>query len=294
MDAYLVALASFGLIYLLLVVGLNLQYGFAGLTNFGVVGFYALGAYTAAILATRGVPVPLALAGAMIVAMLPAFLLGLLSLRLRDDYLAVVTLGFAELVKLVVTNEAWLTRGTHGIPDIPPLVAADLAPAWRPVVELGVLLAINVVALYAIWRIVRSPFGRAIFAIREDETAVIALGKDPLGFKIKAFMIGAALAGLAGGLQAHHLSYISPEQFLPILTFYVWIAVLIGGVGTLSGTVVGTAILILLLEGSRFLRDLIPGVSETDLASARLMVVGIAIVVVTIHRPEGIMGRAAK
>ncbi|RUX84029.1 branched-chain amino acid ABC transporter permease, partial [Mesorhizobium sp. M2A.F.Ca.ET.040.01.1.1] len=155
---------------------------------------------------------------------------------------------------------------------------------------LALLIAVNVIAGLAKLRIVRSPFGRMIEAIRDNEEAVKALGKDPAGFKIQVLMLGAALAGIAGGFYAHYIGYIVPEQFIPLITFYVWMAIIIGGVGRISGAVTGTLILMIFLEGSRFLRGVIPFVSEVDMASIRLGVIGLALVLFTLHRPQGLMG----
>jgi branched-chain amino acid transport system permease protein len=292
---YLVAVLSFGLVYLLLTIGLNLQYGSTGLVNFGHVGFYAVGAYTSALATLRlGLPTPAGLALAAAVAAIPAIPLGLLSLRLRDDYLAIVTLGFAEFVRLVATNEQWLTRGVQGIPGIRPLFDGWLSGQAQTAAVLAVLLALNVAVAWTLRRLMGSPFGRVITAIRDDEVALKALGKDPTWFKVQVFAIGAALAGLAGGLQAHYLTFISPEQFVSVITFYVWMAMLMGGAGRLTGSVVGAGVLVALLEGSRFLRDFLPGVSEVQMANLRLLVIGVAIVLVVRYRPQGLFGSYSK
>lgn len=292
---YLIAVLTFGLIYLLLTIGLNLQYGFTGLVNFGVVGFYALGAYSGAIATTRlGLPIPAGMLLAVVVAAIPAIPLGLLSLRLRDDYLAIVTLGFAEFVRLVATNEQALTRGVQGIPGIPSPFEGVLPGGAHSAAFLLLLLAINVVVALGIRRLVGSPFGRVITAIRDDEVAVKALGKDPTWFKVQVFAIGAGVAGLAGALQAHYLTFISPEQFLSVITFYVWMAMLMGGAGRLTGSVIGAGILVALLEGSRFLRDFLPGVSEVQMANLRLLVIGVAIILVVRFRPQGLFGSFSK
>ncbi len=129
-----------------------------------------------------------------------------------------------------------------------------------------------------------------IEAIRDNEEAVKALGKNPARFKIQVLMLGAALAGVAGGFYAHYIGYIVPEQFIPLITFYVWMAIIIGGVGRISGAVAGTLILMTFLEGSRFLRGTIPFVSEVEMASVRIGVIGLALVLFTLYRPQGLMG----
>jgi len=293
-TGYLIAISIITLIYLLLTLGLNLHYGFTGLINFGHVGFFAIGAYTSAILAMNGLPVWLSFPAAMVAAGLVALPVGALSLRLRIEYFAIVTLGFSEAVRLIITEERWLTNGVQGIPGIPDLAVATGAPVSAATLTFIVLVVTNVLAIAASYRLVKSPFGRAIEAIRDDEDAMKALGKNPGGFKIRVFVIGAGLAGLAGAFYAHYITYISPDQFLPLLTFYIWMAMILGGVGRVSGALVGTIVLVLFLEGSRFLRDVLPGVSEVEMASVRLFVVGVALVLLVLYRPQGIMGDFSK
>jgi branched-chain amino acid transport system permease protein len=290
MDAYLVTLATFTAIYVLLALGLNLQFGLTGLINFGHVGFFCIGAYTAALLGQQGVPTVLAFAAAAALAALAAWPLGLVSLKLREDYFAIVSLGFSEVVRVVVTSERWLTNGVQGIPGIPKLLAGTVPPGAQPVAVLGLLVAINVVVMLAMRRIARSPFGRTIEAIRDNEEAVRSLGKDPAGYKMRVLMLGAGLAGLAGGFYAHYIGYISPEQFIPLVTFQVWMAIIMGGVGRISGALVGTVILVVFLEGSRFIRDVVPIIPDVEMASIRLGVIGLAIILFTLFRPQGLMG----
>lgn len=293
MEAYLVAIAIIALIYMLLSLGLTLQYGLTGLINFGHVGFFAIGAYTSALLALQGVPLIVSFAAAGALAALAAWPIGLVSLRLRDDYFAIVTLGFSEVVRIVITSEKWLTSGVQGVPGIPRLYE-NLGGLTAQVAVLATLLAVTLIGAWMIRRIARSPFGRIIEAIRDNEEAVQALGKDPAKFKIQVLIVGAALAGIAGAFYAHYITYIVPDQFIPLVTFYVWMAIIMGGVGRVSGAVVGTAILMLFLEGSRFLRDIIPGISEVDMASVRIGAVGLLLIVFILYRPQGLMGDYTK
>ncbi|HYG91387.1 MAG TPA: branched-chain amino acid ABC transporter permease [Azospirillum sp.] len=290
MLEYLLAVGVIAAIYLLLTQGLNLQYGFTGLVNFGHVGFFAAGAYASALLTKAGVPMPLGFLAALAAGAALAYPVGLLSLRLRVDYFAIVTLAFSEAVRLAITNEKWLTGGVQGIPGIPALAGGFGVPLSNSMAAFLLLVAANVAVVLATRRLVKSPFGRLIQAIRDDEDAVAALGKNPGAYKVQIFVIGAALAGLAGAFYAHYISYIVPDQFVPLLTFYVWVAMILGGTGRVSGAVVGTLVLMGFLEGSRFLRDAIPGVSEVEMASVRIGVVGLALILLMLHRPGGIMG----
>ncbi|WP_460452375.1 branched-chain amino acid ABC transporter permease [Alsobacter sp. SYSU BS001988] len=293
MEAYLAAIAIIALIYVLLSLGLTLQYGLTGLINFGHVGFFAIGAYTSAILSLKGVPLLLSFPAAAVTAGLAALPIGLVSLRLRDDYFAIVTLGFSEVVRIVITSEKWLTNGVQGLPGIPRLFSG-LEGFAAQAATLAVILTVTIMAGLIILRIAKSPFGRLIEAIRDNEEAVKALGKDPASFKIQVLVVGAAIAGLAGAFYAHYITYIVPDQFIPLVTFYVWMAVIMGGVGRVSGAVVGSVILMAFLEGSRFLRDVAPWISEVDMASVRIGVVGLLLILFVMFRPQGLMGDYTK
>lgn len=291
MVDYLVAVGIVALIYMLLTIGLNLQYGYTGLINFGVVAFFGIGAYASALLTLAGWPLLPAFLVAIGAAGIAAYPIGLLSLRLSDDYLAVVTLGFSEVVRLLIQQEQWLTKGVQGLPGIPRVFGSLGVGEYADLATLGVLVLCNGAAVALMVHLVRSPYGRLIQAIRDDEVAVEAIGKDPRRYKVQVFMLGAGLAGLAGAFYAHFITYLSPEQFLPLVTFYVWIAMIIGGTGRTSGAVAGSLILMVFLEGSRFARDWIPGVSEVQMASVRLAIVGLALILFTLYRPQGLMGR---
>lgn len=293
MEAYLVAIGIIALIYVLLSLGLTLQYGLTGLINFGHVGFFAIGAYTSALLVMNGAPFIVGFAGAALLAGIAAWPIGLVSLRLRDDYFAIVTLGFSEVVRIVLTSERWLTNGVQGIPGIPRLYPS-LGGATGQIATFATILAVTVFAAWMIRRIARSPFGRIIEAIRDNEEAVQALGKDPPRFKIQVLVVGAALAGIAGAFYAHYITYIVPEQYIPLVTFYVWMAIIMGGVGRVSGAVIGSVILMVFLEGSRFIRDVVPGISEVDMASVRIGLVGLLLILFIIYRPQGLMGDYTK
>jgi len=291
MEAYFIAIAIAILIYLLLALGLSLHYGFAGLVNFGHVGFFAIGSYTSALLALNGVPIPLAMLAAVFLTAVSAYPMGIIALRLGSDYLAIVTLGFSETIRYMLQTEEWLTRGMHGLPGIPRMfdgmVPSDQIDFWI----LIALLAANAVALYLLLKVIKSPFGRVIEAIRDNEVAVRALGKDPARFKTRTLVLGAALAGLAGSFQAHYLTFLSPDQFVPLITFYIWIAIFIGGINRLSGIVIGTIILIGFLEGSRFVSDMVGGISEVQMASVRIWIIGMALILIVLYRPQGILTR---
>jgi branched-chain amino acid transport system permease protein len=289
MSAYLATIVVLVLIAALVGLGLNMQWGVNGLVNFGVAGFFALGAYTAALVGKAGGGPFGGLAAAVVACAAASALLALLSTRLADDYLAIVTLGFAELVRLVTLNEAWLTGGALGISDIPRPFANLVAPQDYPTLFLAIALATVAIVLVALEALVRSPFGRALRAVRDDDVVAAALGKRPLVLRVKAFAIGGAVIGIAGALHAFYLTYIDPTQFTPILTAYAFMAVIAGGRGSNIGLLLGAGSIMVLIEATRFLKDVIPYLDSTRLAAFRLALIGIGIILLLIHRPHGLL-----
>ncbi len=281
MTRYLVAMAILWGFYALLALGLNVQWGMTGLVNFGHVAYFAVGAYASALLVLAGAPFPLAFAAAAGVAAALGLVVAVTTLRLQEDYLAVVTLGFAETVRLIILNEVWLTEGARGLPGIPRPLAGE-------VLYLGLVLAVVAAAFLLAEAIRTSPFGRVLRAIREDAEVAAIAGKNVPAFKLQAFVVGAAVAGLAGSLYAHYLTFLSPDQFDSTVTIYVWIAVIVGGSGNNKGVLLGALVLMGLLEGSRFLKDLVPVLSDVRLAAVRLMLIGLLLVLFMRFRPEGV------
>lgn len=290
MEAYLLTVAVFALIYALMTLALNLQFGFAGLINFGLVGSFAIGAYACALLGKLGLSVLLTLPLAALISALASWPIGLLSLRLRVEYFAIATLGFAETVRLVINQEQWLTGGAQGIAGIPGLgKALGIAAPPTSISFIVSLLAVVAVVLIC-WKLVYSPFGRIIRAIRDDEDAVRALGKSPANFKVKIFVLSSAFVGFSGGLYAHFLTYISPDQFIALTTFYIWVAMILGGAGSVTGSVIGSFLLMFFVEAPQFLPNSMFGLSAVALSSLRLGVIGLALILLMRFKPEGIMG----
>lgn len=287
---YFLTVAAFGLIYAILALGLNLQMGYTGIVNFGYVAFVAIGAYASALLTVDlHWPIAAAWAAAAVLPAIASLPLGLLTIRLGGDYFAVVTLGFSQVVVLVILNERWLTRGALGVTDIPKLFAGT-GPAHSTELMLAVIAGVLVAVLLLIWRVSHSPLGRLLRAIQANEAAAQALGKNTAHFKVTVLVIGSGIAGLAGALYAHWVQYISPEQFTPDVTFNTFIALILGGVGSLVGPVVGAFVLIAFLQGTILLPDYLPFVSVNQLAAIRFMVIGALLVLLMLFRPEGILG----
>ncbi len=288
MIAYLTAIATLVGVRALLTLGLNVQWGLTGLVNLGAVAFFAVGAYTSALLAVGGTPLLLAWPAGVGVAAAAAAALAMVALRLREDYLAIVTLGFGEVLRLFLLNEAWLTGGANGVTAIPRPMHARFS-AHYDVFYLLVVLAAVALVYVVLERLRRSPFGRVLRAIREDETVAAVAGKPVFRFKVQAFALGSAVAGLAGILFAHYLAYIEPNMFLPQESLFVWLALILGGSGNNRGALVGSIVLLGLLEGSRFAKDVIPFLTGVRLAAAQQMLVGVVLVVLMIRRPEGLL-----
>ncbi len=288
MTAYLTAIATLVGIRALLTLGLNVQWGLTGLVNLGVVAFFAIGAYSAALLAVTGVALPLAWASAIVLAVVAGIVMAMVALRLREDYLAIVTLGFAEVLRLFLLNEAWLTKGANGVTGIPRPLHAVFGRHYD-LFYLAVVLAAVALVYWTLQRVAGSPFGRVLRAIREDETVAAVAGKSVFHFKVQAFAVGAAIAGLAGIFFAHYLAYIEPNMFLPQETLFVWLALILGGSGNNRGALLGSVVLLGLLEGSRFAKDVIPFLTGVRLAAAQQMLVGIILVALMIHRPDGLL-----
>ena len=288
MIAYLTAIATLVGVRALLTLGLNVQWGLTGLVNLGVVAFFALGAYASALSAVAGAPIALAWAAGITLAAVAGAGMSTVALRLREDYLAIVTLGFGEVLRLFLLNEAWLTRGANGVTAIPrPL--HERFPSHYDLFYLALVLAAVGLVYAMLERVRRSPFGRVLRAIREDETVAAVAGKPVFRLKVQAFTLGAAVAGLAGVLFAHYLAYVEPNMFLAQETLFVWLALILGGSGNNRGALAGSVVLLGLLEGSRFAKDVIPFLTGVRLAASQQMLVGIVLVTLMIRRPEGLL-----
>ncbi|MFT4115254.1 branched-chain amino acid ABC transporter permease [Bradyrhizobium sp.] len=289
MISYLVALLIVVVVAAIAGLALNLQWGLGGLVNFGLFGFYMLGAYICGILCWWHLPPLLAMLAAILGVTATSALVSLISIRLSEDYLAIVTLGFAECLRLFISYEEWLTRGTIGIPGIRRPLPGWI-PEWASDAGLMVFALLCLIAVLTVFELVaRSPFGRTLRATREDPAVASALGKSVVIIRLKAFALGGAALGIAGSLHAFYYTYVDPTQFSSIITAYAFMAVVIGGRGSNWGVLVSAFTVILLLEGSRFLIDRISILSSADLAALRLFLVGVVLVAILIFRPDGLL-----
>jgi len=426
MEGYITSLVIFTAIFALFSLGLNLQWGITGLINFGHVAFLTVGAYTTVLLSTVGWPLALATAAGAVLSAGLGLAIGFSTLRLREDYLAIVTIGVAELVRLVALNEEWLTRGARGVFNYPlPLekfnpslfsklvmialltvavgygfwqlwrwLAGALAggdrgriiqnaaiwtgylgaggsllygtgivarylktlnqlndaalsglvlfilgaivglllwggrwlttklPQWQKGFALltgflsgllglwfygvgaralynysyrGGLMLLSVVILAVVYALldwlVRSPWGRVLKAIREDEDVASALGKNVFWYKLQSLMLGGAIAGLAGALYTWQLTFINPDGFTALLTFQAWTIVVVGGGGNNAGTLLGAIIFWAYTTLTRFaLEDILP-LDAGRLGALRIMIIGLILMLLMIWRPQGILGK---
>ena len=283
---YLLHILIVFLIYAIFAISLNLELGYTGLYNFGHVAFFGIGAYTSALLSLAGYPVLLGMAGGMLLAGVLGTLLAIPALRLSGDYFGIATLSFGEIIRLFFLNERWLTKGPMGLPGIPrpAWIGAGIAGLPRFLI-LCILLTVMVFLVTR--RITRSPFGRALKVVREDEYVAQALGKNAFSFKVRAVTVGSILAGLAGSLWAHYISYISPADFTLTETILVLLCVVLGGRGTNRGPILGSFVIIFFQEVIRFLP--IPPDFGRFVAPLQGMVYGAVLIILMLKRPEGLL-----
>ena len=277
-DRYALDLATQTGIYIVLALGLNVVVGQTGLLVLGYVAFYAVGAYTYAILATghwinfwAALPIAAFMAGIF------GFVLGAPTLRLRGDYLAIVTLGFGEIIRIVLNNWDKLTGGPNGITDIPrPKIGSFEFSSLTPYYYL--VLAFAALTIFFVSRLNDSRIGRAWIAIREDETAAEAMGVNTTWLKLLSFALGAVLAGLAGVFYAAKMGFVSPESFNFLESVIILCMVVLGGMGSIPGVILGAVVLYVLPEALR------------EFQQFRMLIFGGALVALMVFRPQGIIG----
>ena len=289
MVAYLTVMAISAGIYALLALGVNLTWGMAGMINLGLAGFFAVGGYTTALLTKSGVPIPLGVGAGALAAAVTGAGVALITARLRADYLAIVTLGFSESVRIAAANEIWLTNGSDGIAGIPGPWRGIVSPQQFNLVFLAIVVVVLIVTFVLLQRLARSPFGRVLRAIRDDEDVAAVAGKHVLIFKVKAFAVGAAVLGVAGALYAHETSFVAPDIFAPLLTLNIILALVAGGVGNNAGALLGAVLIVVLLEGTRFVAPFLPFLGPAQIAAVRELLVSVLLLVILRVLPAGIV-----
>ena len=249
---YFLTIATLILIFIILNQSYNLIIGYTGMVHLGHVAFMAIGAYTSAILTTAyGTPFWFGLLSGVILAALAGLLLGIPTVRFRDDYLVAATLGMGEIIKIILINERQFTGGSTGIPAIAPPDFFGLVLKNNFYLFIFTLVITALIMLF-VWRLTHSPFGKTLEAVREDETAAKSLGKNTNLIRLQILIIGAGIAGLSGVLYAHTTQFIDPNVFDVHRMIFVLLQVVFGGSGTFWGPVVGTVTLFTVFETMRF------------------------------------------
>ena len=295
-------------IYALLALGLQLNVGFTGITNFGQAGFMAIGGYAMAILTVdTGISFWLALPLSMLIAIAFGLLVGLPSLRLRADYFAIATIASSELVRIVAQNAQSLTGGNQGFFcnddqtkcfDDTWLDVSDTIEGWfqnigwsdpESLAPLLLLVIIAVILVTVALRLTQNtPWGRVLRAVREDQDAARALGKNAFAYKLQSLAIAAAIASVAGWFLALDLATIHPTDYEPLVTFFAYSVLILGGLANYWGVIAGSVILWTLLEGTRFVEIF---QDESDTAALRFAIVGLVLILLMAFRPQGMFGK---
>ena len=299
--SYLVFFAIVVSILGIMTLGLNLQWGSTGVFNAGVVGFYAIGGYAFAILTANprpelignlGLPWIAGIAGALVASGFAAALVGLATMKLRGDYLAIATFGIAVTIQLVALNWESLTGGSLGLTSIPrPLSGLFDTSLSYNLFYLALSLGLCFLTYWALERIVRSPWGRALKAIREDEGAAIALGKNASLLRLQAFVLGSTVMGLAGALYVGFIGFVSPFDFVPIITFQIWTMLIVGGSGNNKGALLGTLIVWGLWSSSgTVISKALPAVYQTQGGAVQTILIGLVLVLTLLFKPQGLIG----
>jgi len=285
-------------IYALLALGLNVQWGFAGLFNAGIAGFFAVGAYTSAILTSAAadgriggfdLPFIFGWVAAMIAAGAIAWPIGKICLRFRSDYLAIATIGVAEIIRLVIKSEETLTNSARGITGL-PRPFGDLPYVESQAAYLAIVIVVLALIYFLVQRQFNSPWGRMMRAIRDNELAARAMGKDIEYRRLEAFIFGAAIMGLAGAMFAHFNRSITPEAIDPMVaTFLVWIMLILGGSGNNKGAILGAAVVWIIWSVSEIATDQLPHEYAVKAKYIRLFLIGLLLQLVLRFRSEGLL-----
>ena len=300
-----VRITNYAILYVMLALGLNIVVGFAGLLDLGYIAFYAVGAYVYALLASPqlGLHLPfwLILPIGAAVAALFGVLLGAPTLKLRGDYLAIVTLGFGEIIRIFLNNLSQpvnITNGPRGIAGIDPFAFGGVLRFDTPIKYYYLLLAVALGIIVVNLRLQNSRIGRAWEAIREDEVAARAMGIDTRNLKLLAFAMGASFGGIAGGMFSAIQAFISPESFILVESIMVVSMVVLGGMGNIWGVILGALLLSFVPEILRWtvtpVQEALFGRMIIEPEVFRMLLFGLALVLVMLYRPAGLLPSAVR
>ena len=287
---YLVSVLIAGGIYAILCLALNIQWGMGGLFNAGIAGFFAVGAYASAIMTTEasekhlggfGMPIPAGLAVAALVAGITGWAVAKICVRLKSDYLAMASIGIAEILRLIIVNESWVTNGSLGISGVPRPFGGLVQGRGSDIVLLVFVWVIVAGVYWISARLNNSPWGRTLRAIRDSEASARAAGKDVDSFRLQTFVIGAAFMGIAGGLSAHYFKFLSPSATEPLLvTFLVWVMLMAGGSGNNRGAIAGALLIWAIWSMTEIFTNRLPPEWVTRSSYIRMLLVGLLLQVV--------------
>lgn len=274
-------------IYIMLTLSANLTIGMANLLTMCQAAFYGIGAYIGTFFLMQ-FNLPFILIAALVMGLtgLFSFLVSFASVRLKDDYFVIATMGFQLIVYTILYNWTDVTRGPYGIPGIPSIKLFGVVELSGVHSYLVLSLVLMAIVVFLFHHIVKSPFGRALNAIRADETMVKAMGRNTIMMKSWAFFLSAAVAGLAGVIYASYVSYIDPTSFTLDESIFIISALFIGGIGNTKGPVLGALFVVLLPELLRFV-----GLPDTIAANLRQIIYGLALILVMYYRPQGLWGK---
>lgn len=311
-EALRTALGPLGALYALAAIGLNLEFGYTGLLNFGYVAFLMTGAYGTAITVDQGGPLWLGIIVGLAAAALLGVLLGLPTLRLRADYLAIVAIAAGEVLRTIVRagDKGSLTHGVFGIQrfaddffSLNPYPSRQFgwgrfAYTGRSLWVMTVSWVLVVVVAWLMGRLVRSPWGRVLRAIREDEDAARSLGKNVFGFKLQSLVLGGVIGAAAGILVAIDRQSVNPDSYLPVTTFALFAVVILGGRATRFGPIIGAVVYWFVIQFTDgFLNEGIKNgwiptsiIDSTDVGAVRFAFVGLGLILLMVFRPQGILG----
>lgn len=287
---YLVSFLIAGGIYALLCLALNIQWGMGGLFNAGIAGFFAVGAYTSALLTIAptekhlggfGLPVVVGLMGAAVLAGLTGWAVARICVRLKSDYLAMASIGIAEILRLVIVNESWLTNGSLGISGVPRPLDGVFQGRSADVFYMGFVWVIVLLGYVVTERLRGSPWGRSLRAIRDNEVSAAAVGKDVEKFRVQTFVTGCAIMGVAGALAAHYFRFLSPSATDPLMvTFLVWVMLMAGGSGNNRGAIAGALGIWALWSVTEIFTNRLPPEWITRSSYIRMLLVGLILQIV--------------
>ncbi|MBS7648360.1 branched-chain amino acid ABC transporter permease [Candidatus Bathyarchaeota archaeon] len=285
---YLLDAVAYAGIFGTLSISLNLEYGYTNLANFGKVAFFMIGAYVTAIMSSLKYPFIISSILAILITSVIGVLTSLPALRLKEDFLAITMITLGEVMKLIIKNEGWLAGGVWGISGIPPpITILGLTFRERLIIQIVLIYGILMICYFICELIVKSPYGRVLKTIREDELIASTYGKNVFKYKVQIFAVGSAMSGLAGGLFAQYIGTVSPYMFEPTVTFTIWMMVILGGPANNLGAILGAFMVEGFQRSSRLLKDYLN--LPLDPVNLQVMLTAILVITVVFYRPQGLL-----